>query len=141
MTRLAKWFLFAVLSPVAVGAAAAGAPPSAAAAPAAARLLVCGGRLLHEPRGTVILACADANTEITATRWTSWTRSGASGTTDFGLNLCTPTCAASRISFFPDSTIRLTGARETVHGLLFTRAAITYRRHGVRTTAIAYPAT
>jgi hypothetical protein len=48
---------------------------------------------------------------------------------------------ASRISFFPDSTIRLTAAKHTPHGLLFTRAVISYRLHGVQKTFTAYPAT
>ena len=141
MAHLGKRLLVVGLPAVVIAMASASTPIASAGTSASARLRSCTGGLLLEPTGTVVLACADANTEIRATRWTSWTNTGARGTTDFGLNLCTPTCVASRISFFPDSTIRLTAAKHTAHGLLFTRAVISYRLHGVQKTFTAYPAT
>jgi hypothetical protein len=134
--------LAAVVVPLA-GASALAAGPPAHAEPAAAlpRLLSCGGVKLLRPTGVVVLSCADANTEIKGTRWLSWGPAEATGTTDFGINLCTPTCAASRIRFFPASTIRLLGARSTRSGRLFSRAEITYTLNGVRRSYTAYPAT
>lgn len=105
------------------------------------RLLTCQGKALIRPVGTVVLACADANTEITKTHWRTWGRTSATGTTDFGLNLCNPYCAASRMSFFPGSTVRLVDPKQTKRGLLFTRAVITYRLHGKTKTFVAYPVT
>jgi hypothetical protein len=129
------------LPAVAIAVTSASTPVAHAGASASARLRSCSGQLLFEPKGTVVLACADANTEIKATRWSTWKNAGAVGTTDFGLNLCTPTCVASRVSFFPGATIRLVAPRQTAHGLLFTRAVISYRRNGRQNTFTAYPAT
>ena len=114
---------------------------AAAAAPTVPRLLSCAGKPLLRPAGVVVLSCADANSELRGTAWSSWDRSGAVGITDFGLNLCEPNCAASRMTFFPHSRVRLTGAKKTSHGLLFTRATITYVLHGKTKTFVAYPPT
>jgi hypothetical protein len=141
MSHLAKRLLIVALPAIALASASASTSIASAGTSASARLGSCSGQLLFKPTGTVVLACADANTEIKATKWTSWTNSGASGTTDFGLNLCTPTCVASRISFFPGATIRLSAPKHTAHGLLFTRAVIGYRLHGEQKTFTAYPAT
>lgn len=105
------------------------------------RLLSCTGSPLLRPAGTVVLACADANTELTKTHWRTWDATSATGITDFGVNLCTPSCAQSRIRFFPGSAVRLVEPRRTSKGLVFTRAVITYRLHGSRRTFVAYPAT
>ena len=113
----------------------------AAGSSAVPALLSCGGSQLVRPTGTVVLACADANTQISRTRWHTWTTASATGTTDFGVNLCTPSCVASRMRYFPDSTIRLLGAERTRHGILFSRAEITYVLGGAHRTFAAYPAT
>lgn len=118
---------------------AAGATAAGAAAAGSPRLLSCAGRPLIKPTATVVLSCADGNSEIQRTHWSTWSARGATGTTDFGVNLCTPTCVASRMRFFPRSTVRLPGAKRTASGLLFTRALITYTLHGTRRTFIAHP--
>jgi hypothetical protein len=105
------------------------------------RLLSCSGKPLLRPTGLVVLSCADANSEIRATRWSSWRRTNADGTTTFGLNLCTPTCAQSTLSIFPHSHVRLTGVVETKQGPRFSRAVITYVHHGKTKTFTAYPPT
>lgn len=125
------------------GGLAAGATSTAAAAGTHTlpRLLSCAGTPLLRPRGTVVLSCADANSEFRATRWLSWTATAATGRTDFGVNLCTPTCVASRIRYFAGATVRLSEPRATAKGLLFSRAVITYRLSGETETFTAYPAT
>jgi hypothetical protein len=125
----------------ATGAAGASGSADAAAGSGVPALLGCGGSRLVRPAGMVVLACADANTEISRTHWRTWSATGAGGTTDFGVNLCTPTCVASRMRFFPGSTIRLVGAERTRNGLVFSRADITYVLNGVRRTFTAYLAT
>ena len=110
----------------------------ASAASSLPRMLSCAGKPLVRPAGLVVLSCADANSELSSTRWQSWSRSGAVGTTDFGLNLCSPNCAASKIRFFPNSRVRLSGAKQTEHGLLFDRATVTYVLHGKTKTFVAY---
>ena len=119
---------------VSVAAAAAAAAP-------VPKLLSCSGTALLRPTGTVVLSCADANTELSRTHWLSWGGSRAVGRTDFGVNLCTPTCVASSMRFFPNSTVRLLDARPTSRGLLFSRAVITYSLNGAKKTFTAYPAT
>ena len=128
-----------LIAPAAVAAALLAAV--AAAAVPLPRLLSCSGKPLLRPTGPVVLSCADANSEIRATHWSSWGRTSAVGTTTFGLNLCTPTCAESSISFFPHSRIRLTGVTSTRHGLRFSRAVVTYVLHGRTRTFTAYPPT
>ena len=139
--RLATVRAMRRLSYLAVPIAVALLAAAASAAPPLPRLLSCSGKPLLRPTGLVVLSCADANSEIRATRWTSWGPTSAAGTTDFGLNLCTPTCAASSITFFPNSAVRLTGVTKTKRGLRFSRAVIAYVLHGKRKTFTAYPPT
>jgi hypothetical protein len=114
---------------VATGGGASVAPP---------RLLSCSGKALLRPTGTVVLSCADANSELRSTHWLSWGRTAAVGTTDFGLNLCTPTCAASSTTFFSHSRVRLTGVAHTKQGPRFGRAVVTYVLRGKTKTFVAY---
>ena len=125
---------------VVIAAVAAVAGGGIAASPLP-RLLSCSGRPLLRPTGLVVLSCADANSEIRATHWLSWGHTTAVGVTDFGVNLCTPTCAESQMSFFPHSRVRLTGVTKTKEGPRFSRAAITYVLHGKTKTFTAYPPT
>ena len=120
-----------------IGALLAAAAASAVAVPASATasgqlpaLLSCSGKRLVRPTGPVVIACADANAELLRTRWSSWTRTAATGTTDWAQNLCTPTCAASRITDFPNSGVRLSEPTETSHGLVFETVTVHYRLHG-----------
>ncbi|HEX4035437.1 MAG TPA: hypothetical protein VHX66_13420 [Solirubrobacteraceae bacterium] len=122
-------------------AALAACAATALAAGASPRLLSCSGSPLIKPTGTVVLSCADANSELKSTHWSSWSVSGASGTTDFGLNLCTPDCAASRIRFFADSSVRLLDPKHTAKGLLFTRVVVSYKLNGKQRSFTAYPPT
>jgi hypothetical protein len=126
-----RLFVLAVVAGSSVVAGASAASPLP-------RILSCAGKPLVRPAGLVVLSCADANSELRATHWQSWSGSGAVGTTDFGLNLCTPSCAASKIRFFPNSHVRLSGAEHTKRGLLFDRATVTYVLHGKTKTFVAY---
>ena len=119
----------ALLAASAVSALAAGGSP---------KLLSCSGSALLKPTGTVVLSCADANSELQSTDWISWSARGARGSTDFGLNLCTPDCAASSIRFFPASTVRLLDAKRTAKGLVFTRVVVSYSVNGKQRTFTAY---
>ena len=120
--------------------AAAFATAASASAPLP-RLLDCGGKPLLRPAGIVVLACADGNSELRSTRWTSWTGAGAVGVTDLGLNLCDPNCASSRMRFFPHSRVRLSDLKRTKLGRLFTRVSVTYVMHGKTRTFVGYPPT
>lgn len=115
---------------------AAGAGGSSAVA--LPRVVSCTGRPMSRPTDLVVLACADANADFSGTRWLSWGARLAVGTTTFGLDLCTPTCAASRMTYFPASRVRLDEPKATGHGLFFSRATITYRLHGRTRTFVGY---
>ena len=117
------------------------AATAASAATPLPRLLGCGGKPLLRPVGTVVLSCADANSELRATRWTSWSRTSATGVTDLGLNLCNPNCASSRMTFFPHSRVRLSRVQQTKLGPLFSRATVTYVLHGRTKVFVGYPPT
>ena len=73
------------------------------------KILACTGTTLSRPRNFVI-SCADANAALTQTHWSTWSANRATGTTRFALNLCTPYCAASPMSYFPHSTVTSLGA-------------------------------
>jgi hypothetical protein len=131
MTRLA---LIAAL------AAAVSATAASASTPLP-KILDCGGKPLVRPAGTLVLSCADANSELRKTRWSSWGRTSAVGVTDLGLNLCNPNCASSKMSFFPNSRVRLSGVKRTKLGLLFTRVTVSYVLHGKTKVFVGYPPT
>lgn len=105
-------------------AVASAAPPSKPA------LLNCAGLRAVRPSKFVI-SCADGNAMLTKTHWVSWAANGAEGKTDFGLNLCNPYCAASKMSFFASSGVRLSLPVNTPkHGRLFEKMVITYHLKG-----------
>ena len=93
------------------------------------KLLTCEGTTVSRPSSFVI-SCADGNSELSATRWKTWTENRATGTTTFGLNLCVPYCAASKISQFKDSTVVLTAPESTKHGKIFSKLVVTYTVKG-----------
>lgn len=107
---------------------AAGAQLSAAASTKSG-IITCRGNAVIEPR-TFIITCADANTQLTKTHWSSWTSTGASGTTTFAMNLCTPYCAASPMSYFPNSHVTLSAPVATKKGKLFSLMTVHYKLHG-----------
>lgn len=129
------------LALIAALAAAAAAATAAAASAPLPRILDCSGKPLLRPTGTFVLACADANSELRKTRWSSWGGTSAAGTTDLGLNLCNPNCASSKMSFFPGSRVRLSGAKQTKLGRLFTRVTVSYVLHGKTKVFVGYPPT
>lgn len=93
-------------------------------------LLSCNGKVVVRP-GNFVITCADAYTQLTATQWTAWGSTTATGSTRFAMNLCTPTCVASKMSYFPSSVVRLSDPiRTKAHGWLFSKLVVTYRLHG-----------
>ena len=87
----------------------AGAAPTSAAAitragsaAAASQFVVlnCLGQAQVKP-GTISLACADDNDELTQLHWTSWTPQLASGYGTERANDCKPDCAQGHIHYYP----------------------------------------
>jgi hypothetical protein len=94
-----------------------------------AKAWTCQGNEIVRPRNFV-LSCADDNAQLTQTKWTSWSGSGAVGVTTFGLNLCKPYCAASKMSYFPNSRVTFSAPVNTSHGKLFSLVTVRYRLGG-----------
>lgn len=93
-------------------------------------LYSCTDKVVVRP-GNFVITCADANTQLTATKWTQWGSTLAVGTTRFAMNLCNPSCVASKMSYFPSSVVRLSAPiRTAAHGWLFSKLTVTYRFHG-----------
>jgi hypothetical protein len=128
ITRTPRPLIGALLALVATTAVAL--PASATASKQLPALLSCTGKRLVRPTGMVVIACGDGNAELVKTVWSSWTNSAATGTTDWGQNLCTPDCAASRITDFPNSGVRLSDPTQTSHGLVFEKVTVHYKVHG-----------
>ena len=106
-----------------------GVRDSAALSASSTGVLTCAGTSQVRPV-TLVIACADANAMLTATHWTTWNARGASGVTRFGLNLCQPYCAASPMSYFAHSEVRLYAPVSTSHGRLFSGLVVRYRLRG-----------
>jgi len=100
-----------------------------ASSTATVKLLTCTNTKVFKP-ATFVISCADANSQLTATHWSTWNATSATGTTRFALNLCVPYCAASKMSYFPKSTVRLTDPVNTKHGRLFSSLVVRYRLKG-----------
>jgi len=107
------------------GLAVASAPPKAKPT----ELWSCTNRAVLKPR-VFTITCADGYILLSATHWTRWSPTVAEGTTTFAMNLCVPYCAASKMSYFPRSSVRLFAPVSTSHGRLFSRLAVTYKLHG-----------
>ncbi|MGH9291306.1 MAG: hypothetical protein ACRDZ6_00820 [Acidimicrobiales bacterium] len=115
--------LTALVLPARASGAVSGPP---ATAHATTRLLDCHGKTVVRPRSFVI-SCADANAQLTRTGWEHWGAASARGTTRFALNLCKPYCAASKMSYFPNSRVVLSTPETTPHGRLFSKLAVHYQ--------------
>jgi hypothetical protein len=72
----------------AIGVTSTLASPSSSA-PANVKILTCTGKAVNEP-ATFVISCADGNAELTATKWSTWSATSATGVTLFGLNLDPP---------------------------------------------------
>ena len=94
-----------------------------------AKVLTCRGTDVVRPRNYII-TCADAYTQLTNTHWTTWTSKSATGTTTFAMNLCKPYCAASKMTFYPRSTVSFTSPVTTKHGSLFSLLTVRYQSGG-----------
>ncbi|HVB51152.1 MAG TPA: hypothetical protein VND89_05370 [Acidimicrobiales bacterium] len=105
-----------------------GAAASALSSLKSASILTCRGSYVMEPTSFVI-TCADANTQLTRTHWSSWTSTGAKGTTRFAMNLCTPYCAASPMSYFANSKVDLSAPVKTKKGTLYSLMVVHYSLH------------
>jgi hypothetical protein len=99
--------------------------PAALAASTDAKVLTCAGSDVTRPR-TFIVTCADAYTQLTDTHWTTWTSTSAVGTTTFAMNFCTPYCAASKMSYFPHSTVQFSSPVSTKRGRVFSLLVVHY---------------
>jgi hypothetical protein len=128
-TRFAFTTLGAVLLLTSAMSATTALASASASAPATVKLLTCTGKTVSEP-ATFVISCADGNAELTATKWSNWSATSATGVTLFGLNLCTPDFAASSITFFPDSKVRLSAPEVTKHGRLYSSMVVRYKLHG-----------
>jgi hypothetical protein len=89
------------------------------------KVLTCRGTTVARP-STFVITCADAYTQLTKTHWTTWSSSEATGVTTFAMNLCTPNCAASKMSYFPGSRVRLSSPLNTSHGRVFSSLVVRY---------------
>jgi hypothetical protein len=129
-----------IAAPFALAAALAApvlaAPPSSGASTpkaSAVKLLTCADTTVSRPSSFVI-SCADANSALSATHWSTWSANSATGSTRFALNLCQPSCAASKMSYFPNSVVRLSAPVSTKHGRLFSRLQVRYLLRGKLTS-------
>jgi hypothetical protein len=104
----------------------ASVPPLALAS---AKVLTCQGTDVARPR-TFIVTCADAYTQLTKTTWSSWNSAGAVGTTTFARNLCNPYCAASKMTYYPNSVVHFSKPVTTKHGTLFSLLTVRYLSAG-----------
>ena len=101
----------------------------ASSSPPETKLLSCAGTTVVRP-GTFTISCADGYIELTKAHWSKWSMRRAKGTTDFGMNLCQPNCAASSVSFFPNSGVVLSRPISTRYGNVYSSLVVHYRLDG-----------
>jgi len=111
------------------GSTARGHAPVPPLALTSAKVLTCQGTGVVRPR-TYIITCADGYTQLTNTHWTTWTAKSAAGITTFAMNLCKPYCAASKMTYYPNSAVSFTSPIATKHGSLFSLLTVRYRSGG-----------
>ena len=111
------------------GSTARGHAPVPPLALTSAKVLTCQGTGVVRPR-TYIITCADGYTQLTNTHWTTWTAKSAAGITTFAMNLCKPYCAASKMTYYPNSAVSFTSPVATKHGSLFSLLTVRYRSGG-----------
>jgi hypothetical protein len=139
--RRVRWIGFALAVVVTAGVVAgvaygvsgrtpngANSVPSLAVA-TSAKVLTCQGTQVTRPRNYIV-TCADAYTQLTNTHWTRWTSKSAVGTTTFAMNLCKPYCAASKMTYYPNSTVSFSSPVTTKHGSLFSLLTVRYQSGG-----------
>jgi hypothetical protein len=54
---------------------------------------------------SIVITCADANTDLTHLRWTTFGGATATGSGDYAYNDCTPDCAAGRVHAYAVSVV------------------------------------
>lgn len=126
--------VLAVVSGVSYAALASSSSRPSSPAPAvltatSPKMIACNGATVVRPT-TFVITCADDNSQLTKTHWTTWTAKSATGVTTFALNLCKPYCAASKMSYFPNSSVQLSSPIQTKHGRLFSVLVVHYRIAG-----------
>jgi hypothetical protein len=94
-----------------------------------AKVLTCLGADVARPV-TYVITCADGNTALTKTHWSSWTSKGARGIATFAMNLCKPYCAASKMTYYPHSVVTFSSPEATKHGTLFSLLTVRYPSAG-----------
>lgn len=106
---------------------AGGSAAAATRAPTATSVVAvedCGlGHRLIRPR-TLILACADANTQAVHLVWTSWGAIKATATGTYTWNTCVPDCAASNTWDKTTAALTLSDPIKTAEGWLFERLTV-----------------
>ena len=139
--RRLRWLTFALAGIVAIGVLvgvtyrAGGSPPRGSngdaplAVKTSAKVLTCTGAKVVRP-ANYIVTCADAGVQLTKTKWSTWNASEAIGTTDFAMNFCKPYCAASPITYFPNSPVHFSAPLSTKNGTLFSLLTVRYQYKG-----------
>lgn len=75
--------------------------------------------------GHYVLACADANAQLSHQHWHGWGSKNAHATGQYVYNNCSPSCAAG--SFVTDpATVTVSRIVATSHGKLYTRISVFY---------------
>jgi len=78
------------------------APPTVAMTQVASQVLVtsCGSGGAVKP-ASIVLACADGNAQAVKLVWSSWGSSEATGSGDYTVNDCVPSCVAGKFHEYP----------------------------------------
>ncbi|MGC8465867.1 MAG: hypothetical protein ACP5O0_08040 [Acidimicrobiales bacterium] len=93
------------------------------------RFLQCNGVAAIRPKNFII-ACADGNTAVQNTHWTTWSESHAVGTTTFVVNLCVPYCAASPLTTIHGAKVELSRPVKHRNATYFTSVDVLYTFKG-----------
>lgn len=110
-------------SPVA-SPSASSAPPAPGPVPGVIDCVESYSTLYIRPSG-ITLACGDGTSGVDNMTWATWGTSSATGQGDVFANLCVPSCAAGRASFFPVQ-VTLSGVKTSSQGAYFSELTVTW---------------
>lgn len=98
-------------------------PPTTVAGQATTVVADCGSGAYRPAR--IIVTCTSTGMVATQIQWSSWSTSGASGTSVVEVNPCQPTCAASGDKPY-NARLDLSGRVSTSSGPRFSRLTLTW---------------
>ncbi|MEO9181070.1 MAG: hypothetical protein ABI298_05405 [Acidimicrobiales bacterium] len=110
--------------------ASVAAPAGAATKGHSTHLLTCGMQTTKEP-SNYLLSCGDANAGFVSMKWTSWTKTSATGHGILRQNDCKPNCVSGKWIHYTTSVSLGKVVTSKKYGALYSKATFHWNVNGV----------